>query len=722
MKIFSITLLSILLVDVSSTVLRGSSHRHLSQTTTCKLYIEDIQYKTNNDRTSDTWVCELTKEDSRMLGGLQYLEIEGTESIMEHAVPGESTMTLSKAIVDIEDPKIYIPVGGLIEVRNNPRGTDTTRVDRDLGGKTGVLTTLVIRISDSNDIAPTSDVSQLENDFFDDESCLKTRYKACSYGKLEIEPFSGITETGVKVNNGVVDVKINFDLSTNNHRNMLQQAAVADAIDQLGDFDTYDLVAFVFPPGTGDWLAYAFIGSRFSFYNDEAASSVSVQVHEVSHNLGLAHSGDEGGSNYGDQTGYMGASYGADDMNLCFNPAKNYQLGWYDDKVTTVNPLDSEPVKEFILNGVADYNGNDDALIVVRLQQIASDQDYYIGYNRQAGINEDTYEDKNLVTIVRKEKGLPTEYGESKKVASLFLGQSYVIENFNGERGRHVEIKFATVSNGNEDIRDAAIEVIDVYNRPETPTPTPLECEMHTIEITTDDYPEDNRFVILDNEFGTMVAQGPGMTQKRTLYTTELCLPYNKSYKFILYDQYEDGICCKQGPGSYRALDSQGNVLFSREKLNEKFSVKVEHFQVGTSANPITATTTSPTIAPVGSPTAAPTRPSTAPPAEPPTESPTAAPTRPPTASPTEPPTAAPTRPPTTPPTEPPTASPTRPPTTPPTPIPTAKPTMSSIFSVCKDKKGKFNIKSSGKGKKKNCKWIKKKKKCDNTFGGKPLW
>mmetsp|Transcript_4092 Transcript_4092/g.11758 ORF Transcript_4092/g.11758 Transcript_4092/m.11758 type:complete len:164 (-) Transcript_4092:3791-4282(-) len=90
-----------------------------------------------NDRTADRWVCELPREDSKMLG-FQYLAIEGTEqSIMEHAVPGESTMTLSRAIVDMEDPKIYIPADALIEVRNDPRGADPTRIDRDLAEKKG---------------------------------------------------------------------------------------------------------------------------------------------------------------------------------------------------------------------------------------------------------------------------------------------------------------------------------------------------------------------------------------------------------------------------------------------------------------------------------------------------------------------------------------------------------------------------------------------------------
>mmetsp|Transcript_12280 Transcript_12280/g.25041 ORF Transcript_12280/g.25041 Transcript_12280/m.25041 type:complete len:192 (+) Transcript_12280:99-674(+) len=85
----------------------------------------------------------------------------------------------------------------------------------------------------------------------------------------------------------------------------------------------------------------------------------------VGHNLGLAHSGNRETA-YGDQQGWMGSSNSRDDMRICFNPAKNYQLGWYDDRVKTIDPLgvggsgSGVATQTFFLNGVADYNSNDD--------------------------------------------------------------------------------------------------------------------------------------------------------------------------------------------------------------------------------------------------------------------------------------------------------------------------------------------------------------------------
>ena len=68
-----------------------------------------------------------------------------------------------------------------------------------------------------------------------------------------------------------------------------------------------------------------------SVYSNDWCNYVSAQVHEVGHNLNLGHSG-EGTETYADQSGMMGFSYGGESTpRMCFNAAKNYQLGWYSD-------------------------------------------------------------------------------------------------------------------------------------------------------------------------------------------------------------------------------------------------------------------------------------------------------------------------------------------------------------------------------------------------------
>ena len=50
-----------------------------------------------------------------------------------------------------------------------------------------------------------------------------------------------------------------------------------------------DLVMYCLPPGTFSGVAYAYIDSWNSIYNDEWCSKLSAQMHEVGHNLNLGH-------------------------------------------------------------------------------------------------------------------------------------------------------------------------------------------------------------------------------------------------------------------------------------------------------------------------------------------------------------------------------------------------------------------------------------------------
>ena len=88
-----------------------------------------------------------------------------------------------------------------------------------------------------------------------------------------------------------------------------------------------DLVMFCQPPGTnGGWIAYAYINSWESYYNNNWCTFVSAQLHEIGHNLNLAHSGVDGLTGnpgaYGDVSGFMGYSSSIDDHERCFNGAK----------------------------------------------------------------------------------------------------------------------------------------------------------------------------------------------------------------------------------------------------------------------------------------------------------------------------------------------------------------------------------------------------------------
>jgi len=314
MNTFSLALLIpvTMVAQASSTSLRGSvsapvvdvniqeqqeDRRQLIQGLACRLFQKNIHYESTNSL--EEWVCELPQEESTMLGGLQYVDIDTEFDLLTHTtvplVSGQSTMVVTEALIDAEDSKLFIPSDALVEV--SPNVIDEARrklSPRDSTKPGAVLDALVIRVTDSKGVAPHASRSMLEEAIFaDDEEgrtsdYLQNQYDKClhSYGSRTIQPFSGVTDTDELISNGVVDVAVDFDIqgSSNNRdllihndkRAALQQAALQSATAQLGDLnsDKYNVVLFCMPPGTGNWLSYGFVNSKFSFYNDEWCSTV----------------------------------------------------------------------------------------------------------------------------------------------------------------------------------------------------------------------------------------------------------------------------------------------------------------------------------------------------------------------------------------------------------------------------------------------------------------
>merc|ERR1712039_442986 len=145
-------------------------------------------------------------------------------------------------------------------------------------------------------------------------------------------------------------------------------------------------------------------------------------MHEVGHNLGLAHSGET--ATYDDQSCMMGYSYSQDDTpEMCFNAPKNWQLGWYPDGALQIASGDSFTGR---LIGLADYSTLDASSGDVVMEKIKGyDVDYYISFNRKTGINKGTYEGGNQV-LVHSRAG--DGYTVSYLLAKLSAQKSYTIE------------------------------------------------------------------------------------------------------------------------------------------------------------------------------------------------------------------------------------------------------------------------------------------------------
>jgi len=272
-----------------------------------------------NDKNSrfgeEIWTCEVTDHSESVtgiIGSTDKLEIQGDKMkkfIEDHgAVSGKTSIIFS--IAEIDEDNLFVSIDNVVEIKEIPEGDRRLKNNRRLSSWTiGELETLVIRVISSDGMEPPS-ANSLHDDIFADGACLKSQYDACSYGQLTIKEYQEDIVNGVEpVEPGIIDVHININ-AQGNSRNALRKEAKQVAEEMFGGVtlnSIFDLVLFCMPPGTGDWLAYAYINSWESYYNDAWCQSLSALMHEVGHNLGLQHAGIES-SKYGDISGMMGYS------------------------------------------------------------------------------------------------------------------------------------------------------------------------------------------------------------------------------------------------------------------------------------------------------------------------------------------------------------------------------------------------------------------------------
>lgn len=181
----------------------------------------------------------------------------------------------------------------------------------------------------------------------------------------------------------------------------------------------FDHIIIVYPsrvirrnrPG---WIAFAIIGGHCTYYNNANAGYFSVVMHEIGHTFGLYHS-QEFSIPYGDTSGLVGSPYQIVGLpNRCFNGHKNWLLGWFQDKTTTVDINDGAWTGNVAAFTQYDKARQEDFIIV-------NVGDLYLQYNRADKFNVLTGDKPNQITIVQ---------GQSPDERSILLGSVSRISSF----------------------------------------------------------------------------------------------------------------------------------------------------------------------------------------------------------------------------------------------------------------------------------------------------
>ena len=119
--------------------------------------------------------------------------------------------------------------------------------------------------------------------------------------QLEFSPFN----VGDNIVNGVVEVtipKATYGKDIFSLTNTMYQATV----DRVGNsLVAASHIMYCVPYGTEfdgskNWVAFANMHGKSSYYNNKWCDRLSAQMHEIGHNLGLQHSTENGGE-YGDE-------------------------------------------------------------------------------------------------------------------------------------------------------------------------------------------------------------------------------------------------------------------------------------------------------------------------------------------------------------------------------------------------------------------------------------
>jgi hypothetical protein len=679
--------------------------RHLAPGTDCVPFIRVMHYE--DGHMEDNWFCEFNEDDAAALSGLgnsgsQMIELDVDEQKMKEkgAVSGGCLLKVGrKSYVEAIDDEESItanednifgfrnqgnsaPQKFVLHVSANEdfaiemmdEDTDVRHSKyhskrRKLADKTGILNTLVVRVTDKNGLAAEFSKQEMYNNVFNDSTCLKSQYEACSYNNIIIDPAQDTTLDDTEVN-GVVN--INIDATVSQGYNQMENKAAEEAKSTFGNLNAFDLVMYCQPQSGTNWIAYAYLNDKRSFYNNRWCMSVSVHMHEVGHNIGLHHSGVTGQSEYEDKTGVMGYSYLQDDGPImCFNAAKSYQLGWYPGATDDVDPR-SLPggSQDFKLNGVADYDPDGDGLVSLRLLYTGENggEDYYVGYNRAVGMNILTQAERNKVHLYRKESGGQST-GLSWRMAALEENESHTWNVGNTE----VSLTVTSI-----DGADAFVTLTGGVGPTKAPTGSPIPFipptaspVIPTANPTTEPVP------VTEPPTASPVIP----TANPTVAQLEGC----SDDPDFRYKNLKKRNCAWLGSGSPAQLINRCGRFGSMD------ACPVTCDNPACASNPDTPTG-SPTDAPTGSPTADPTGS--------PTDAPTGSPTADPTGSPTD--------------------APTGSPTGSPTATPTSSPTAPPVLNTCEDDssfrwKGKNNLTCSG--------YLKKgvKRKCKKEHNGKPV-
>ena len=453
-------------------------------------------------------------------------------------VSGHSTLLLQGSMIgagELDEEVVFLPPD--IEVSTGVENSQGQGF-RHLAIVTGDKPILVVKVNalDHHVIDTAASISDVIFGTTSDEVSMKEQLYAISNGKLNIT--AGEIDSQHELAPGVIEVSIPIKLEGSCQETIVNAitAAVGDKLD-ISVPGPYQHVMYIlqgcYSDGTAkcgthwkavcNWAAYAGVNSWYSVYQGGYHNIVSVLLHELGHNFDLGHSRGLDGSEYGDATclvcshfvfmwclthaqpfsrnnyirvccmfffSRMGDVYNGYPV---FNPAKNFQLGWYTENTIIITPSGDYSWSGSMI-GIAEFANNTDEHPVIIKIETGTDTDQFIAFNRATGFNVDAYDKRagDAVTMVEASRnGL----GYSKSLLKAILkydGDSYTYLNW-ADRG--VDLVLTMVSRDLEVIPATTVISIQLLTQSPSASPSdqpslgPIDQEPTTAPVPTPSTP-----------------------------------------------------------------------------------------------------------------------------------------------------------------------------------------------------------------------------------------
>eukprot|EP00984_Skeletonema_dohrnii_P022286 scaffold11426_cov78-Skeletonema_dohrnii-CCMP3373.AAC.1 len=435
--------------------------------------------------------CELNPDDADDVSGISLLldaspaQLGALKQLINEGevTPGNDKLNIVGA--EIDDSAVHVPPG--LDIASSVRQNVEKEGRRRLVNTIGNLNMLLVKVTDVGGLVYPDSATTMSDKVFGtgtDPVNLKSRLEECSWNQITVKPkaltVDGVPDDTHEVATGVIEVTI--DISLTNQSPVKVRHAITTKVQQLLGYSLpgpYDYVLYSVQGCYVDcgWAAYSYINSWNSVYQGVNYRRPGVLIHQLGRNFGLGLSGGLDGATNSDHTCSMGNPHynpTGDDAFQCFNPAKNFQLNWYNDAKITEDPRTIGYDKTLTMVGIDEYPLRDyDFPVTVRLET-GGGADYFVGFNRASatGPNRMNVEGSNQVTIVQVEGNSGESYSQSFLKAKLSQGQSYAITNYDGT-GKTVTITALSI-----DITTfpgtAVINISDgLVPAPPSPPPTP---------------------------------------------------------------------------------------------------------------------------------------------------------------------------------------------------------------------------------------------------------